>query len=194
VIVPIVEGHAERESVPLFIRRLLHDQQVFDLPVRQGIRVPRDQLLKRHELERKVEYARRQDGAQAVVILVDADDDCPRDVAIDARRRGEPVAAGMPVSVVLAKTEIEAWFIAGIESLRGFQGIGHDAASPADPEDIRDAKGWLSRHMVTGRTYVPAHNQASMAARVDYQLAATRSRSLRKFIKDVTQIADRLRS
>lgn len=183
-----MEGHAERESIPLFIRRLLQDHNVHQVQVRPGLRVPRDKLVKLGEIERYVQYARQQPGAQAITVIIDADDDCPKTLGPQLLARSTPVAPGFQLSVVLAKVELEAWFIAGIESLRGTRGIRHDAIPPEDPEGIRDAKGWLTNHMLPGRTYIPVDDQASFAQAFDYAVAAIRSRSLRKFIKDIAQI------
>ena len=192
MIVPIVEGHAERESVPVLIRRILQDKGVYRVNVRPGVRVPRDKLLKPDEFERRLEFARRQPGARAITVIVDADNDCPRDLGPRLLARGLPVAAGMPLSVVLARMEMEAWFIAGIESLRGVGGIREDVRPPGDPETIADAKGWLTRHMLPGYSYMPVDNQSALAQRFDYVAAAARSRSLRKFLKDLTEIAQAL--
>lgn len=160
--------------MPLFIRRLLQDHNVHQVQVRPGLRVPRDKLVKLGEIERYVQYARQQPGAQAITVIIDADDDCPKTLGPQLLARSTPVAPG--------------WFIAGIESLRGTRGIRHDAIPPEDPEGIRDAKGWLTNHMLPGRTYIPVDDQASFAQAFDYAAAATRSRSLRKFIKDIAQI------
>ena len=188
MIVPIVEGHAERESIPVLIRRVLQDHNIHHVHVRLGLRVPRDKLVKSGEVERYVQYARQQPGAQAITVIIDADNDCPKTLGPQLLARSTPVAPGYQLSVVLAKIELEAWFIAGIESLRGTRGIRPDATPPEDPESIRDAKGWLTSQMLPGRTYIPVDDQASFAQTFDYTAAARRSRSLRKFVKDITQI------
>ncbi|MBI4590244.1 MAG: DUF4276 family protein [Candidatus Rokubacteria bacterium] len=172
----------------MLIRRVLQDHNIHHVQVRLGLRVPRDKLVKPGEVERYVQYARQQAGAQAITVIIDADNDCPKTLGPQLLARSTPVAPGYHLSVVLAKIELEAWFIAGIESLRGTRGIRPDAAPPQDPENIRDAKGWLTSQMLLGRTYIPVDDQASFAQALDYTAAATRSRSLRKFINDIRQI------
>jgi hypothetical protein len=186
VIVPIVEGHAERESIPVFVRRLLSDQGVYNISVRSGFRVHRDKAVKPGELERTVETALSEANARALILLLDADDECPATLGATLLGRGVDSAAGHPIGVVLAMKELEAWFIAGIESLRGQRGIRGDATCPEDPESIQGAKGWLTQHMEGGRTYVEVDDQPALIAIFDYTTAATRSRSLRKFLADVT--------
>lgn len=192
MIVPIIEGHAERESIPVFIRRLLNDQGVHNIPVRPGFRVHRDKVVKPGELERTVETALSEATARALILLLDADDDCPASLGPTLLGRGVVSAAGHPLGVILAKKELEAWFIAGIESLRGQRGIRGDATCPADPESIQGAKGWLTEHMEGGRTYVEVDDQPALIATFDYGTAATRSRSLRKFLAEVTLLRQAL--
>jgi len=192
MIVPIVEGQSEQLAVPVLMRRILQDRGLHGVGVRRGFRVRRDKLVKQGELERSVEFARRQPGARAVVVVLDSDEDCPKILAPSLLARGTIVASDCPFSVVLAKRELEAWFIAGIESLRGRRGIRDDASRPPDPENIGGAKGWLTKNMRQGYTYVPADDQPALAQLFDYMGAARHSRSLRKFIKDVEQIGQSL--
>lgn len=194
MIVPIVEGQSEQESIPLLIRRILEGIGIHGIAIRKGFRVHRDRFVKENEVERSVEFARRQPGVRAIAVMVDADDDCPRELAPALLARGAPVAGSCVVSVVLAKMEMEAWFIAGIESLRGIRGIRDDAVRPEDPEAIRGAKAWLTRNMRQGHTYVPVDDQPALAQQFDYVSAAVHSRSLRKFIKDVRYLGTSLQA
>lgn len=185
MIVPIIEGQSEEASVPILIRRLLRDQGVHSIQVRRGFRVRRDRLVQQGVLERSVQVARLEEGARAITILVDADDDCPGRLGPDLLARGQPVAGDGHLSVTLAKMEIEAWLIAGVESIRGVCGIREDITPPTDPEGIQGAKEWLTRQMHGRRRYVAVDDLPTLLDCFDYQLAATRSRSLRKFIKNI---------
>ncbi|MBM4466711.1 MAG: DUF4276 family protein [Chloroflexi bacterium] len=97
-----------------------------------------------------------------------------------------PIVEGY--SDVLAKSEFEAWFLGSLESLRGVRGLAEAAVSPERPEDIRDAKGYLSRQMTGGRTYVEVDDQPALADRFDLQLARQRCPSFDKFIRDVESL------
>jgi hypothetical protein len=83
------------------------------------------------------------------------------------------------VSVVVAHHEFESWFLAGVESLRGKHGLAADLTAPENPEEIRGAKEWLSRHMPRNRPYSPTLHQAPLAAALDLN-QAQRARSFRK--------------
>lgn len=183
MIAAIVEGHAEVESVPVLLRRFLAASEAWQVGITL-FRVKRYQVVKDGQLERYVELARRK-GARAILVVLDADDDCPKELAPNLLERARQ-AAGSDVlcSVVLPTRELESWFLASIESLRGQRGIREDVLPPGDPESIRDAKGWLTQAM-RERTYVETDDQPALAELFEFEQAASRCRSFRKFEKDV---------
>jgi hypothetical protein len=65
----------------------------------------------------------------------------------------------LPIAVILAKMEFEAWFLAAAESLRGQCGLPDNLEPPPDPEAIRGTKEWLSNRMLPGRSYVETTDQ-----------------------------------
>jgi len=76
-------------------------------------RVPRSQLIRPGELERVLEAVTRQIGRSSpVLVLLDADDDCPVIVARNLLERSRASHADLRVSIVVANREYEAWFIA----------------------------------------------------------------------------------
>jgi len=187
VIVPIVEGHSEVEAVPTLIRRLVNEMNMWPVAVGHPIRVHRNKVVKAGELERAVQLAKRNE-ARAILIVLDADDDCPKELAPQMLARARAVLGQhFPCSIVMPKREFESWFLGGIESLRGQRGIPEDAVSPKDPEEIRDPKGWLTRTM-NDRAYVETDDQPALAERFDFKQAYENCRSFRKFDKEVRAI------
>lgn len=180
-LVPIVEGHAETESIPILLRRL----GIF--AVARPFRVKRNKVVKEGEIERAVLQAvRDRDGASAVLVLLDADDDCPA-VLGPALLARCATATSLPVSVVIANREIEAWFLGGIESLRGVRGIREDARWRGDPEEPRGAKGRVESMMV-GRSYLDTDDQPALMAELDVSSARNRCPSLDKLLRDLTAL------
>jgi hypothetical protein len=55
-------------------------------------------------------------------------------------------------------------------SLAGIEGLPSDLKPPPDPEAIRDAKGWLKKHM-TGHKYSETVHQPLFARHFDLQAA-----------------------
>ena len=174
-IATIVEGHGEVEAVPVLLRRIAERVAPgIALEVPRPIRVKRHQILKAEEMERAVALAAGRAGPNGgILVLLDADDDCPADLASGLLHRARQSRSDRPIRVVLAKAEYESWFLAAAASLAGQRGIDEAASPPVDSEAIRDAKGWLSACMPPGRRYRETLHQAALTARFDLDSART---------------------
>ena len=123
-------------------------------------------------MERAVALAAGRAGPHGgILVLLDADDDCPAELASDLLRFAEHSRPDRSIRVVLAKAEYESWFLAAASSLAGHRGIDEAASPPPDSEAIRDAKGWLSARMPPGRRYRETLHQAALTARFDLDSA-----------------------
>lgn len=181
----IVEGDGEVSALPVLLRRLAAEMEphAFINPL-QPIRVRRDRFLnKDDEFRRQLLLAAAKSGDDGwILILLDADDDCPARLASDILRRAQQHVYHRRLSVVLANREFEAWFIASALSLSGTRGfVAPDQIVNA--EVPRDAKGWMREHMQKG-TYSPILDQPAFAARINLQQAFSNSRSFRKLCKE----------
>jgi hypothetical protein len=188
----VVEGHGDVEAVPILLRRL---QQAIrpDLLLNTGrpVRISRYKLVKEGELERAIRLAANKVGApRAVLVLVDSDDDCPAELGPQLRRRAEQIGLGIPIGVVLAKHEYEAWFLAAFRSLCGRRGLASELPEVPDPENVRGAKGLLNRHMTKDRAYSEPADQPALTARFDLHLARRRSDSFDKCWREVQRLLD----
>lgn len=185
MIVPIVEGHSEVLSIGVLTRRVLADLQVFDVEIARPFRVKRNRVVRPGVLERSIIQAERtRPGASSMLVILDADADCPATLSGELQARAA-ATTGLRVSIVFPKVEIEAWILAGIESLRGHRGILTDASPPGDPEAVRDAKGAISSLMEGSRGYVPTDDMAALFTAMDLEQVAARSPSFSKFRRDV---------
>jgi len=188
----VVEGHGETESLPIILRRIPGEKNLDILvKVDARIRIPKSRLLRTGELERAIELAaRRLEGTGLILVLIDADEDCPKEVIQGLRQRVEEARSDVPTSVVLAKMEFEGWFLASAESLRGYRGLPNNLSRPPEPEDIRGAKEWLSDQMAG--TYSSTVDQPAFASRFNFGEAETYSRSFRKLLRDIELIASQI--
>lgn len=188
VLVPIVEGQSEEHGVGVLLRRMFGELHVHDIEVARPFRIKRNRVVRPGELERAIAQAvRSRAGATAVIVLLDADDDCPAKLAPELVERSIKVTE-LPVRVVLPKIETETWILAAIESVRGQRGIREDAEPPADLESVRDAKGALSDRMSGTRGYVATDDQPALLSTMDLSLAAHRSPSFAKLKRDVASL------
>ncbi len=187
-ILPIVEGHAELDSIPILLRRRLQQTGAFHVQVSRPFRVKRNRVVRQGELERAIEQGiRDRENVTGILVILDADDDCPAELGPQLRDRARQTTQ-LPIMVILATREMEAWFLGAKESLRGVCGIMPDATAPGDPESIRGAKERLSRNMQAGRRYLDVDDQAPLAQQMDFEAARRQCRSFDKFLQDADQL------
>lgn len=183
----VVEGHGEVQAVPVLLRRIATELGCSVL-VPRPVRIKRNRVGRAGELERAVNLASRDAGADgSVLVLLDSDRDCPAQLAPRLARRAEAVRPGGVVRVVLAKSEYESWFLAAAGSIAGEREIGKSVVPPPDPESIRDAKGWISSRMPPGRSYRPTLDQAALTAAINLAAART-APSFDKLWREVAEL------
>lgn len=183
----IVEGHGEVASVPILLRRILQELAPTLKPlVLPPHRVSRGQLVKEEGLQRAIEFMARKvgDGGR-ILVLLDADDDLPCVLGPRLLTEARNHRPDRDISVVVAKREYEAWFLAAAESLRGRRGLPDELAPPPAPEEIRDAKGWLSQRMADG--YSETVDQPALTSLFDLT-AARRADSFDRLFREVGRL------
>lgn len=191
----IVEGHGEVAALPVLLRRIA--QAEFPSTVLQVVdpmRISRGALTRSQGGElgdsldlmaRKVRSS-RPDGA-GLIVLLDSDDEAPCKLGPQLLERARRARSDLPLSVVCACREYEAWFLAAAASLRGECGLPADLTPPPNPEAIRDAKGWLGDRMLP-HGYSPRTDQVALSRLFDLQQARQGAPSFDKLYRDVTRL------
>src|ERR1700674_1723885 len=102
----VVEGRGETEAAPTLIRHIAREFS-FHASIKCEVRrIPKSQLVQPEELERAEEALTRQIGRnKPILVLLDADDDCPKDLASSLKARCDAAHADVNVSIVIAKNE-----------------------------------------------------------------------------------------
>ena len=187
MIIPIVEGQGDQTSIRIVIDRVVSDMGGF-LRVERPFRVKRNKVIKPNELERSIDFAMStRPNTSAVLLLLDADDDCPKERGAELKARGQTHIGNRGYfGVVLANREFEAWFLADLEGLSGGIDGAPFIALPDDVESVRGAKDRLCEAL--GRPYRPTADQAAFASRFDLRRAAERCRSFRKLQAELARI------
>ncbi|WP_248346310.1 DUF4276 family protein [Anaeromyxobacter paludicola] len=185
----IVEGHGDESAAPVLIRRILGRERPALSVQLIPFRLARTRMLKSRELERAVDFLARRVGLEgSILVLLDADDDCPAilgDTLTNIARTARP---DLRIAVVAAVREYEAWFLGSVLSLRGQRGLSTEAVPPADPESIRGAKEWLGARMQNG--YSETLDQPAFSALLDLDLTG-KLPSFGKLVREVCRLADR---
>lgn len=180
---PIVEGHGEVEALPVLLRRLCHEASASEIQISRPILRKRNELVNQPKLETTVTAARYQPNCDAILILFDSDKDCPAELGPKVHQWASAVCGDLPCEVVMPHQEYEAWFLAGIEPLRGRRGIRNDAARHPTPEEPRGAKAQLRRRMERWGRYSATTDQAAFSALFSMPAAYAGCRSFRKLTK-----------
>jgi Domain of unknown function (DUF4276) len=191
----IVEGDGEENAVPILLRRIIAEiDPALHVRVHRPFRRPKGQLTKQEQLTRAVDLmARQMTVPRAVLVLMDADDDCPAQLGPRLLGWAQSARHDGPIAVVVANREYESWFVAAADSLRGYRGLPDDLSPPGDPEAIAAAKEWLSRHMPRGEPYSPTAHQASFSHVMSLE-EARQAPSFDKLCREVRRLVQALRA
>jgi Domain of unknown function (DUF4276) len=186
-VAPIVEGQTEQGCVERLLWRVWTDvcRTNERLQVLTPIRRHRDVLVdeKREDLTKAVEEAQltlrartRRDpqGRPLVLILLDAEQNCPGELGPQLLARGQQAWQGADVACVIAKRMIENWIVAGATpaTLGGVNGLPADVQAPTDPEDRNGAR-WLNdqiRKQSRSGKYAKTVDGPAFVERMDLQL------------------------
>jgi hypothetical protein len=109
-IASIVEGDGEVRALPKLLHRIAAELGVGGLMTPTPMRVPRGKLTCPGGIERAVAaLAIRVIGAGGVLVVLDADDDCPAELGPQLLLRARKARPDQRIAVVLANHEFEAW-------------------------------------------------------------------------------------
>ena len=173
-IASIVAGHGEVASVPRLIGRVARAvAPELKVACPTPIRTAQYGFVQNAaERARCFDQARGRAGATgAILVLIDSEGDPPCQLGPVLLRHVSQLSGPCPVGLVLAHQEFEVWFLGGITGIAGHYGLPDDLPPPANPEAIRNAKGWLTSHMPRGRKYSPREHQAPFTSLFDLEQA-----------------------
>jgi hypothetical protein len=185
VVAPIVEGRGEVTAVRELITRIAAERCGEWVEVAQPFRLDSAKMRKPDELAKAIRFQSvrvRERGG--VLVLRDGDDGdirCPVELARSLAPA--PGSVRIPVEIVIACREYEAWFLAAADSLRDHPAVRDDARAPTNPEARRGAKQQLESMM--HESYKETLHQAKFSALMDLSAAAKNSRSFRRMVHAV---------
>ncbi len=191
VIISIVEGQGDATAVPLLLRRILGEEfGRYDVKIKKPIIEHRGNLVKKDKLSRAVEMAARKIvacGTGCILILFDADKDCPGKLAPRILRMAKDARSDMNISVVIVKKEYEAWLVASMETLSEnvVNGIIEHSKKA---EEISDPKYFLKDSL---GQYTPTVDQARLTAKIDIRIVRERCPSFDKLWRELESFCDR---
>ena len=193
-IVPVVEGAGDVAALPgLLTRILLEKYNRADVIVAQGkskVVAANGRMKLESKLEQFLQHAHNKPECAAILVLLDADDDCPVTVANQLSQRCEQYRSICPVQVVYADRSYESWFLASLDTIRGQGDIPGTISIQTPVESINNPKQWLTEQMPSGQAYKETAHQAPFSRLIDVELAYHNSRSFRRLCHALEQLLD----
>jgi hypothetical protein len=203
-IVPIIEGQTEAGCVERLLHRLWNELVVASerLQVLPPSRSSRDGLVHPDgvNLGTKIEEAfakvtqylhRDSSGRGLLLLLLDAEGDCPRELAPALLQRCQRARSDADISCVVAKRMLENWFVSAAGSLAGKNGLPTDLQMPDQPEERSGAR-WLAeqiRSVDRQRTYKKTVDAKLYVGVMDLRLCRENSPSFDKLCRELERRA-----
>lgn len=170
----LVEGDGDREAVPVLVRRIVQATGTYSInpasnPIRCGD-LPK--ISRPGELEKFATYACRRSDGDSVLLVVDCEDDCPREVVESFEKRLTEIAERFQkkVATALMYREFESILLHDIPGLaQRYPELGWDLSRHRADQDwsaLRGAKEYLSG-LMSGYTYKPTRDQAAFTAAIE---------------------------
>jgi hypothetical protein len=206
-IIPIVEGYGEERAVPCLIQRWLQHRrwhQFFEVPDTAinakgcgRLKAAYDKV--RHIGIEHYIIAALRNKPDAILVVLDADEECKNrghgnGLGPELLARAKVVAPHVPLAVVIANREYEAWFLANVNSFRARGLFSKHTAIPRDldPESTRDCKGLIAE--LIGCRYEETVHQLELTCGLRFSPGAIgRSRSYGKLIRDLERLTREVR-
>jgi hypothetical protein len=200
-IVPIVEGHTEAGCIERLLQRAW--TELLAAPMRLQVLVPsrgkRDALISPTgvHLTDKIEEAyaklsqhlRRDSSAKGLLlVLIDAEGDCPAELAPRLLRTARLARNDADIACVLAKRMFENWIMAGASTLAGVHGLP-DPLQPPDNLEEHHGAGWLEEQLRSQnrtRRYKKTVDAAVFVQKMSLEQCRACSASFDKLCRELT--------
>lgn len=208
-IIPIVEGHGEERAVPCLLQRWLEHRQFhkyFEIPDLAINAKGCGRLKAAHDRVRHIGIehyinAALRNKPDAILVVIDADEECinrehGNGLGPELLARAKAVASHVPLAVVVANREYEAWFLASLTAIRAADLLPNNTwlpfQGPLYPESPRDCKGLITKLM--GYRYEETVHQLALTRGLTFSPRAKyRSPSYGKLLRDLERITHEAR-
>lgn len=207
LIAPIVEGQTESTSLERILQRIWQEilQRPNRLSVIQPNRGTRTQLISNQsdDLARRIQqcqiqlqekHRRQPDASRSILLMLDADDDCPVQIASQLRDRMQRIARPEVLCLcVIPHRMFENWIVAGSSTLGNISGLPENLPSIADVTDVDQLRGvdWLETQIRLhrrGGKYKKTVDAPVFVQRMSLSDCQQYSRSFRKLVSELAKI------
>ena len=197
-IVPVVEGDGDVAAFPALLSRILLENHnrpdVLVAHGRRGVVKANGRSNLVNKLERFLQHAQNKPNCDAILVLLDADNDCPVILGQQLSQRCEQMGTKCPVHIVCARQSYESWFLASLDTVKGNSIVPHTATLSGYAEAVQNPKQWITALLPQGQAYKETTHQAAISSFIDLDLAHKNSRSFRRLCHALGQLLDAIDS
>ena len=203
-IAPIIEGQTESKCISTLLERIwieLFHADPSDLRVLQPNRTSRSSFVSKRkpELTEKIEQAVRLlkphlgSGAADrgfVLILIDAEEDCPKSLAPVLLERAIETRSDAEICCVMPKRQLENWFMAAADSLQGVNGLPLNLKPPPPDPEQRSGTKWLKTELRRGNpknSYSKTTDAIEFVRKMNLQQCRDNSPSFDKLCRELAK-------
>jgi len=173
-----VEGFGDTKAASNLVSRLWADLGLPFIPIDTGKRLPNLHVNK--GIQRAVDLIRTKSNATGLLIIRDDEDHCPAEIVRERTDFIRSLNASIPVAYLIMYREFETLFLPVLPFLAGrviayehgagSVRISEDASFDGNPEEIRDAKGIISRFYPGNKRYKPTLDQLPLTRTLDFHV------------------------
>lgn len=200
-IFPIVEGQGDERATPVLIRNLFHNRfHYFEIEVLHPYRLPKGKMKIANEwppvlslaVERLNDRASAAGDKALLLVMCDADDDCPVELKSTIEEYLVGGAGNITVEFVAPSPEYETWFLSAAQSYINHADCVDEILVIPNFNEIRGAKEYFERNILRpNRYYSETVDQAKFSSILDFSTLPERNcRSLRRFIDIFARLID----
>lgn len=189
-LIALVEGPGDMTAVPVLLRKLFQQNNIFNWMPGDPMRVGELSALKKRlrNFAEALRIKMNEGKCHGVLVLLDMEDGCPRDEAWALAAEFATFGLPCPVAVVFAHREYEEWLVASLPTIAPHVACFPDTLARDYPiEGKRGVKEWLTRQMPAGTIYKETTDQASFTAHLNTDLALE-CRSFQRLTKAIDEI------
>lgn len=188
---PIVEGDGDAKAVPVLLRKILESHEIFDYKILQVQRRGEYPAVDKN-FDNFFQAATKEKAP--ILWVMDFDSKhyvCPVIESKKLLSRASALRPGWPIKIAFLVKEYEALFLVDEAATRAvFPDISNKVIFPGKPEDIRDAKCWLSKHRPTGLAYKETVHQEKITAQLNIDLLRARSSDFAHLERAIVELAN----
>lgn len=185
----VVEGFGDVPSLPILIAKTAQAFGIHEYAVNTVRAGGWPKLRQPGQLERFCQLAASHDGTDAILVVSDLEDSCPKteNEAIKERLVAIEERIGVPVKVIFCVREFETWFLENIDSIKASApDVNWRDVDLREPTAIRGAKEYF--RLLLGNKYRETVDQERFTRHINPMTLYITSRSFRKFVKCVTNL------